>query len=264
MQQDRERLKKKALNDLSMYLDSVDEDHSNLLSYWISDYVRFLKAEPSFDPNKLIRYKRGSIVKAHLGYRIGNEEGGLHYAVVLDNANAMKSGIVTVIPLTSVKKDTDLEKLHFTNVPLGDEIYKTLWTKLHTETTDLDNFKKSLIEKLADLHNRSVDLMRSDRPHDELICESNKIQAEISDLRGQISLIEGKKRRLANIQKEISKMKRGSIALVGQITTISKIRIYNPLYPSDALTGIRLSVNAMDKIDAKTKELFTYQRKSGV
>lgn len=264
MQQDRERLKQKALNDLSMYLDSVDEKHSNLLSYWISDYVRFLNRESTFDPKKLVRYKRGSIVKAHLGYRIGNEEGGLHYAVVLENSNAMKSGVVTIVPLTSVKNDVELEKLHFSNVYLGDEIYKNLQEKLHAETADLDNFKKELLDKLADLHIRSLELMHSDKPHDDLMRESDKITAEISKLRERISLVEGKKKSLANIQKEISKMKRGSIALVGQITTISKIRIYSPLHPSDALTNIRLSVDAMDKIDDKTKELFTYQKKSGM
>lgn len=264
MQPDRERLKQKALNDLSMYLDSVDEKHCNLLSYWISDYVRFLNTESTFDPRKLIRYKRGSIVKAHLGYRIGHEEGGLHYAIVLENSNAMKSGTVTVVPLTSVKNDVDLEKLHFSNVYLGDEIYKNLQAKLGAKTTDLDNFKKKLLEDLADLHNRSLELMHSAKPHDELMRESDKINAEISELRERISLVEGKKKSLANIQNEISKMKRGSIALVGQITTISKIRIYDPLYPSDALTDIRLSVNALDKIDDKLKELFTYQKKSGV
>lgn len=52
-------------------------------------------------------------------------------------------------------------------------------------------------------------------------------------------------------------MKHGSIALVGQITTISKIRIYDPIYPGDVLSGIRLSKESMDKLDNKTIELFT-------
>ena len=52
-------------------------------------------------------------------------------------------------------------------------------------------------------------------------------------------------------------MKCGSIALVGQITTVSKIRIYDPLYPNDVLAKIRLSEEAMDKIDEKIRSLFT-------
>ena len=56
-------------------------------------------------------------------------------------------------------------------------------------------------------------------------------------------------------------MKRGSIALVGQITTVSKIRIYDPLYPSDSLASIHLSDVALDKLDQKVKELYTYEKK---
>ena len=51
----------------------------------------------------LRRYKRGEIVKVHLGFNVGSEEGGLHYAVVLDKNNAKSSPVITIIPLTSVK-----------------------------------------------------------------------------------------------------------------------------------------------------------------
>lgn len=45
--------------------------------------------------------------------------------------------------------------------------------------------------------------------------------------------------------------------VVGQITTVSKIRIYDPQFPSDALNNIRLSSASMDKLDNKIRELFT-------
>lgn len=52
-------------------------------------------------------------------------------------------------------------------------------------------------------------------------------------------------------------MKSGSIALVSQITTISKVRIYNPVTKRSTLHGIRLSAESMDKLDEKIKELYT-------
>lgn len=61
--------------------------------------------------------------------------------------------------------------------------------------------------------------------------------------------------------RDIYKMKEGSVALVGQITTISKIRIYDPMYPLDTLSGIRLSSESMDKLDAKLQELYTKKSK---
>ena len=58
------------------------------------------------------------------------------------------------------------------------------------------------------------------------------------------------------VEKEISQMKNGSIALINQITTISKQRIYNPKSDVDVLAGIRLSNNSLDLIDEKIKRLF--------
>ena len=47
------------------------------LCYWLEDYMKFLEYEPQFSPTSLRRYKRGEIIKVHLGYNIGSEEGGL-------------------------------------------------------------------------------------------------------------------------------------------------------------------------------------------
>lgn len=104
-------LRDSALDDLLKYMDSLDPDKGKKLAYWIKDYTHFLSQESTFQPNKLIRYKRGAIVKVHLGYRVGSEEGGLHYAIVMDRANSIHSPTLTIIPLTSVKPGVDLSKL---------------------------------------------------------------------------------------------------------------------------------------------------------
>ena len=55
------------------------------------------------------------------------------------------------------------------------------------------------------------------------------------------------------MEKEISKMKEDSIALINQITTISKQRIYK-----DLLTrNVKLSNKALDLIDEKIIKYFT-------
>ena len=51
-------------------------------------------------------------------------------------------------------------------------------------------------------------------------------------------------------------MKSGSIALIGQITTISKIRLYDPEYSSSFLYGIRVSPTTFSVIDEKIRELY--------
>ena len=51
-------------------------------------------------------------------------------------------------------------------------------------------------------------------------------------------------------------MKKGSIALISQITTISKQRIYDPKTSTDILANLRVSNTTLDLIDEKIKELF--------
>ena len=52
-------------------------------------------------------------------------------------------------------------------------------------------------------------------------------------------------------------MKKGSIAIVEQITTISKMRIFDPKTSQGVLSGIRLSDKGLNALDEKIKELFT-------
>ena len=56
--------------------------------------------------------------------------------------------------------------------------------------------------------------------------------------------------------RSLNQMKTGTIALVNQLTTISKQRIYNPKKDFDILSGIQLSDDSMKKIDEKIKQLF--------
>ncbi len=56
---------------------------------------------------------------------------------------------------------------------------------------------------------------------------------------------------------EVLKMRVGSLALVNQITTVSKIRIYDPKTDHDVLSGIKLSNEKLDLIDKEIIKLYT-------
>lgn len=168
-----------------------------LLAYWLRDYVRFLRKEGEARIYK--RFQRGDIVKVHLGYRVGSEEGGLHYAVVVSSTDSVKSPTLVVIPLTSVKSQKRVERLRYSEVFLGDE----LWQKM---------YEKSQVS-----------------PNNAL-------------------------------SKELEKMKLGSIALVNQIVTISKLRIYSLKRDASALNGIRFSTKTMQQIDEKMRQILFLQK----
>jgi len=194
---------------------------SNILAYWIKDFSNYHDNEKTFDPNSLKRYRRGDVIKANLGFNVGNELGGLHYCVVLNKNDTMSSGNLTVVPLSSNKEN---KKYHINTVNLGDELYQLLNKKFVDESVKIH-------EELSRLN------------FDEVSIEITK----------ELSI---KLHNLKKIKTEISRMKSGSIALVNQITTISKQRIYNPKSNSDILANIRLSKNSSLLIDDKIAELF--------
>ena len=242
---------------------------ANLISYWIKDYTRFINFEENFDPTRNIAYKRGNIVKLNFGFNIGSEYGGLHYGVVLDNHNAHNSPVVTVIPLTSIKEN---KVLHPNSVDLGNEIYRSLKIKYDTLSKALNDEDKEISEMLDMI---KVFSLLTDKALDNTQnsdCSSEEIDKHLHDARTYLNaakklqeLWESKRKHneeeleyLNKIGEEISHMKEGSIALVNQITTISKIRIFDPRNLKGVLAGISLSEDGMKKINQKVKELYTF------
>lgn len=189
------------------------------LSYWFEDFCRLLKAEETFDSQYLKSYTRGDIIQVNLGYNIGNEEGGLHYCVVIDKHNSKKSGIITVIPLTSDKG----QELDFSEVRLGNEVYSSFKAK-H------DDLMLKMVQKFNTFNKKTS-------------------REEIQNALENLNFLE-------KMDSKMLKMKKGSIALVSQITTISKQKIYDPQKTSDLLSGVRISDEGLDLINDKLKQLF--------
>lgn len=237
--------KKRALEKLNIYLDTLissedakENGKADKLSYWIEDWTTFLNFEKQFSPMSLRRYKRGEIVKVHLGFNIGSEEGGLHYAVILDKNNPKSSPVVTIAPLTSVKPHTDISRLKSGSIFLGNELFTSLNAKVSATN-------KHLVEEL-DLMTKIIKTMDSDTPMQERLSMKNRISAADEELKF-----------LNRMRDEVLKMKAGSIALINQITTISKIRIYAPKTDHDILSGIKLSNEKLNLIDEEVRRRFT-------
>ena len=124
--------KNEAIKMMTDYLDNCLETEDsnnikkvNLISYWLRDYIKYIKDEKNFNPINLKTYERGDIIKVNLGFNIGSELGGLHYCVVIDKKNNRNSPVVTVIPLSSQKTD----KINKNSIILGNDIYNKLIEK---------------------------------------------------------------------------------------------------------------------------------------
>lgn len=268
--------KKEAIKSLNKLLERFINDSSdkhlkkaNLISYWIKDYANFINFEEAFNPTKNIAYKRGNVVKLNFGFNVGSEYGGLHYGIVLDNKNDHNSPVLTVIPLTSIKNSKDI---HTNSVDLGNDIYRLLKLKYDTISKTLKEEREE-ITQMTGMLNALVHLAQSSL--DEVKkCEtgSDDYQKKLNDADSYLKAADKLKEMwhekekhnsieqeyLDKIGEEISRMKQGSIALVNQITTISKMRIFDPRNLKGVLTGVSLSEESMEKINQKVKELYVF------
>lgn len=254
------------LSDFINSSDSHMNKKSSLLSYWIKSYTQYIRNEDTFDPTKLKSYKRGDIIKVNFGFNIGSECGGLHYAIVININNARNSSVLTVIPLTSYKEG---DPIHPNDVFLGNEIYRSLKIKYDTISQNLQR-EKAEIEKMRMLFDSIlpiVDEKMKEYDKDPIGNGDTLIEArrylnvahEIkSDLEEKAKRNQDASEQLNKIGAEIKRMKVGSIAQVEQITTISKMRIYDPRNSRGVLSGVKLSPNTLDKVNQKLKELFVF------
>lgn len=200
------------------HIESEEYKKSNLLAYWIKDFANYHDNEKNFKTTDLKTFKRGDIIKVNLGFNIGNELGGLHYCIVLNKNDNPYNGTLNIIPLSS-KKENKCYNLD-TCIDLGDELYISLLTKANSEFENIRN----QIPNLTKTQN---------------IEEIKKVSQKLEYL--------------DKLQNELLKMKHGSFALLHQITTISKQR----LYKTSILSGIKICNSSLDLIDKKLIKLYT-------
>lgn len=196
---------------------------SALLYYWLSDYLKYQKKCDAKRNSKYLKYKRGSIIKVNLGYRIGSEFGGLHYCIVLDKNDSPKKPTLTVIPLTSNTKRNHYPE----DVYLG------------------DNVTIAIKERISEVQ-QNINLVMSnlDKKKEE------KIDDDLINLANQIILLDKEIDKLSNL-------KNCSVALCGQLLTIAKERIIEPKTNKDYLFDLKINNEYLNKIDKSIILLYT-------
>ena len=215
------------LQQLKDSLLSLDYDKAKPLLYWLNDWGgKFLLEEDSFVPENLIRYQRGMIVQAHLGFKIGSEQGGLHYSLVVENNNALRNPVIMVIPLRSLKDGELPENTDASEVFLGYDIFQD----------DIVNLKQK-IERLEYAAQRVQEIERND----------SKLRAI------KINISKGTQR--------LQSLTKGTVAQVNQMCTLSKLRIYHAKYNGDELFSLRLDPKKLDDIDEKVSSLYLKPKK---
>lgn len=217
----------------------------------------YISSEDTFDSTRLLRYRRGSVIRVNFGFNVGKELGGMHFAVVIDNDNKRNADVLTVIPLSS----TDGRTVHERNVDLGTELFTKILdahNKLYSDAKE----HLSTINENINAFTSAIELFKRMQEKDANSPDIKKQIEEILNYQTQLQmeqkLLEKQVAKLEHDEAEIHKMKSGSMAVVNQITTVSKQRIFTPKRSEDFLFGITLSPAAMDKINEKIKELYVH------
>lgn len=192
---------------------------SDLLAYWIHDFAECHDEEKTFNVAKSGIYSRGDVIKVNLGFNIGNELGGLHYCIVLNKYDNTRNGTLNVIPLTSRK---DNKKYDSSSVNFGKELYNIFQYKIEKEKQKLQ----------------------------EILSELEKIEDVPVNIQ---NIIEKEQKYIEKMEREVFKMQKDSIALVNQITTISKQRIFK----DTVRRNVKISNESLDLIDKQIIKFFT-------
>ena len=253
-----------------------ENKRSEKIAQWIENWTKYLNIEHEFNPKSIQALKRGSIVYADFGFNIGREYGGLHYAIVLNKKDARSNHLLHVLPLTSVKETTDMNNLKYFQLPIGNEVFQLLNSELYdnylikeeelqkrAETIDalVEENKKAIknIENATDSNIDALYIEQARTIENNLTfasVEAKKIRQELKDNKELLANI---KKKLKYAQKTVAKtehMNKDSIVLLNQVTTISKLRLYDPKNNNSILNGIVLSTDTMNKIDMALKNIF--------
>ncbi len=89
-----------------------------LITDWLIKWADYLRREGQKHPYHICRYSSGEIVLVDLGFRIGNELGGRHYAVVVEKNNNPHSGVIFLAPISSYDVSAG-ETPRINNIDLG-------------------------------------------------------------------------------------------------------------------------------------------------
>ena len=207
---------------------NMDVSLANKVLYWLNDWSGYiLPNEKVFKYNELIKYEQYCIVEINLGFNVGSEAGGLHYGVIIDKDNSKSSRNVMIIPFKSLgvsESEEDIDQK--TEVYLGNNV-----------------FEKEIIKQKQILSKIEFKLKKYNVKNNNIIMEKDENYKKLL-------------KKKTYIEAEIAKFSQGTIAQVGQMRLISKMRIYYPTSTSEKLYGLKLSDENIIRIKNKFDELY--------
>lgn len=207
---------------------------------WLRQYLHYIMYENTFKPTMLPRYARGQILLVNFGFRIGNELGGPHYAIVLDNDNRKKDGLITVVPMVSKKPRHEIHGLCPWEYELPFPISHLILLKASKQLS-LEPDSELVEEILA-----FADELLKYEPSKQMELIPSFLEQFQKSLHGKIDP-------LIALSK---KMQKGSVVDTRQIASVSKQRIIVPTNRTDELYDVIIPEHVLTNICDKIKNSY--------
>ncbi len=222
--------------------DSIQSNYDWSVKFimWLRQYLHYIMYEKKFRPTMLPRYSRGQILLVNFGFRIGNELGGPHYAIVLDNDNRKKDGLITVVPMISKKPRHEARGLCPWEYELPFPISHLILTKASKQLSTEPNS-----ELVAEVIASANELLKYEPAKQMELIPSFLEQFE-KNLQGKI----------APLVALAKKMQKGSIVDTRQVASVSKQRIIVPANRADELYDVIIPESVLAQICDKIKNTY--------
>lgn len=205
------------------------------LPFWLKNKSNYLEKE-RLRPTRFKKiYKRGSIVYVDFGINVGNELSGNHFAIVINNRDNERNGVLTVIPISSKKKWNYLE--------LGRII----------EISSIKHFaseRDKINSKIKNIKNELIELRDAD--------DATLLSWDSEALNKKVGLLEDEVKAYDKVFLAYQKYSKDSFAMPLSIQTVSKDRI-REINKHDPSGKIKAPANIMDKIDRAVLANYTKQ-----
>ncbi|ELU6316002.1 type II toxin-antitoxin system PemK/MazF family toxin [Listeria ivanovii subsp. londoniensis] len=231
--------------------------HYEYLPNWLVNKSIYLKKYRLEGQRLFKKYHRGSLVMIDFGVNVGNEISGNHFGIVLNKYDNPKNGVLTVIPVTSKKREYLIEldslisvqsNITLRKLIIDDVLTHLAATEFIFETLDAESQRRHrfIIEKSAismdDINKKIVSLGLNK-------LEQNKMSIETYEeiMRNSKSL-QSKALKAIEVSEKYKKYNKISYAKPKDIQTISKYRI-KMINDLDPCGKIKVSNTILDKID---------------
>lgn len=223
---------------------------------------------------KYQKYKRGAVVMVNFGTNIGYELSGNHFAIVLNKDDNYKNGLLTVIPLTSKRKNHYLElndsifdlvmesqNKYIQMIKESQKLYETHSKEFH----DTISSTEEKIKEIEDIMKQDDYLSKYKTEFDKKMEEAKKYLNKLNKLKclteNESNEIEENMNKLSLALNKYNEKDKVSYAMIRNISTISKLKILKPINKYDPIGTIHISNESLDKIDTEIKKIFTFNSK---